>query len=173
MVLQALGNLIRGKERLLPFEEIEPIHKDAILLFSLQKKGSPASYAFWRLQNDKVWEVATNSNPTSRISNTDPTSAELRRKNARGGLSETLFQELHDDHEQVYSIVSSLLNKYFPSVLHDSIRHFFGLEVDDMGEYKRQVLNAYGNSCAILRQNTMVAETVLGLSAVPIKWFEA
>lgn len=171
MLLQAIGSICEGLPRLIAFDQIEKKHREALLLFGQKQKASPASYAFWRLQNDKIWEVNSDTAPLLRKSNSDPTSAGLRKANATGGFKEALYKKFQGDPLYLNGEVDFLLREFFPSKLHSVIRSFFGIEISDEKRFSQAVLEAYQFKCAILKQSFSVNSFPLGLCAAPIKRF--
>ena len=141
------------------------------MLFGQKQKASPASYAFWRLQNDRIWEVQLASTQRPRKSNSDPTSAVLRTAQAIGGFDEALYGKLHDDPLYLQSEVDSLLRRFFPTELHPIIRSFFGIEPADERAFSQLVFDAYQFKCAILKQSFSVNSFPLGIRATPIMRF--
>ncbi len=171
LILQALASISRGEERLRPFAEIEKLHKAALLLFSGGSKNPNPSYAFWRLQNDNLWDVESKSPPKPRKSNSDPTAAELRRVCAKGGLKRSIFDALSKDSLLLLEESENLIQTYFPSCLHGAIREFFGLNAGDSG-FSSSVLAAYNSRCAISGFSAQVGAYSIGIVATPIHWLD-
>lgn len=171
LLLQALGNLAQGKERLLFFEEMEGQHSAAIRLFGVGAKNPHPSYAFWRLQNDGLWNVETSTAPVPRTSNTDPTAKELRRKKAKGGLSREIFKKLSGKPSLIKKEFDFLLNEYFPKELHACIRNFFCIDLDREA-FRNSIADAYKGKCAISHFCPKIDGFFIGLTAVPIKRIE-
>jgi putative restriction endonuclease len=171
LIIQALASVSRGESRLTPYAAIERVHKTALRLFSIGSKQPNPSYAFWRLQNDKLWDVESELLPTPRKSNTDPTPAELRRVGARGGFKKSIFDSLRRDPSLLESEFDRLLQAYFPNSLHDTIRTFFGLNAKT-SEFAALVLEAYQNRCAISGFSAEVVSRSIGVRAASIKWLE-
>jgi len=127
LVLQAVGDVLKGKSRLQLFAELEKVNKEALERFGLTKVGANPAYAFYRLQADGIWEVVADVPLVPRQSNTDPAISELRRKNARGGFTLECYTALVNDPALVKQVVDRVLKRYIPSELHDEVRHFFRL----------------------------------------------
>ena len=125
LVLQAIGDVLKGKGRLQPFVELEKVSKEALERFGLTKVGANPAYAFHRLQADGIWEVVADAPLVPRQSNTDPAISELRRKNARGGFTSECYTALINDPALVKQVVNRVLKRYIPSQLHDEVRQFF------------------------------------------------
>jgi putative restriction endonuclease len=172
LLLQAIGDVLAGRSRLQLFTDMEGMHRTALLHFSLNKRSPNPAYAFWRLQSEGIWQVISDSPLKARGGNTDPTVAELRRKNARGGFSEQNYHALRTNSCLVEQAVEILLSKYIPYQLHADIRDYFGLRPTRILQFRQDVLSAYGNACAITRFGATLCATLSGLTAVPIRWPE-
>lgn len=88
-LLWALDQVKRGKDRLVPFAVAEPELRERLDLWATP--GSAASYAFWRLQNDGIWEVASFGDLPPRSGDKEPKITALR-AHASGGFT----AEVHD-----------------------------------------------------------------------------
>jgi putative restriction endonuclease len=167
LLLQALGNLAQGRERLILFEELQDQHKTALRLFGVGSKNPQASYAFWRLQNDGLWDVESSSNPVPRMSNTDPTATELKRTRSKGGLSVKIFEKLSSELSLIKAEFEFLLNTYFPADLHAIIRDFFCID-QERSAFRCAVIEAYQARCAISQISPKIDGLLIGLTATPI-----
>lgn len=167
LLLQALGNLAQGRERLILFEELQDEHKTALRLFGVGSKNPQASYAFWRLQNDGLWEVESSSTPVPRMSNTDPTATELKRTKSKGGLSVEIFEKLNGRTALIKTEFEFLLSTYFSTELHASIRNFFRID-HDRSIFRDAVVEAYQRRCAISQISPSIDGFLIGLTATPI-----
>lgn len=170
LLLQAIADFLAVRPRLQPFADMELVHKTALFHFSLNKRSPNPAYAFWRLQSEGIWEVVSDLPMNARGGNTDPTVAELRRKNARGGFSQEHYDTLNTNHSYGEQAAETLLSRYFPYQLHADIRDYFGLRSTELSRFRQEVLNAYGNACAITRFGSACGPTLIGLAAVPIRW---
>jgi putative restriction endonuclease len=90
-LLWSLERLERGAPRLSTFAEAEPQLRD--LLGAYGAPGTNPIHAFWRLQNDGVWEVASDQALPPRAGNKEPRVSELR-EFASGGLSAPIHGRL-------------------------------------------------------------------------------
>jgi putative restriction endonuclease len=95
LILLSLGRLAHGEGRLISFEEIEPQLRELLQEFGPTRKSYHPEFPFWYLQSDGVWEVSNPENLSMRKGSSNPTAAELRRKRARAGFPEKLY-DWHD-----------------------------------------------------------------------------
>lgn len=90
-LLWALDRVGRGEPRLTPFSvaetELQP------LLDACGTPGTASSYAFWRLQNDGIWEVAHAGPLPARSGDKEPRITALR-IHARGGFIRAVHEQL-------------------------------------------------------------------------------
>ena len=110
VLLRALGRLARGDSRLEPFVVSEKAVKNLI-----DQYGFPAipraTYPFWRLQNDGIWEVSQSGALKSFENRSGDVSAEkLREYGASGGFPEGLHQRLVENPELFSRVVQCLLD---------------------------------------------------------------
>src|SRR5262245_4015435 len=81
LVLLSLARLTQGKERLESFENLEGPLQRLLEQFGPYRRRVHPEYPFWRLQNDRLWEVPNGSSLARRKSNTDPPKSELIKHN--------------------------------------------------------------------------------------------
>lgn len=85
-LLWALGRMELEEERLRPFAAAEPELREWLGEYAGPK--TVASYAFWRLQNDGIWEVVSTGELPPRSGDKEPRITALR-NHAAGGFTET------------------------------------------------------------------------------------
>lgn len=114
-LLWALRRVEEGEPRLAPFalaeEQLQP------LLEAYGTPGTSAVHAFWRLQNDGLWEVAADGDLAPRSSGQEPTLASMR-AHASGGFEESVFEALAGSsalREAVNSILLEQLHESAPA----------------------------------------------------------
>ena len=129
LVLYAIGKLRRGEERLMPYSQV-----DEDLGKLLQKFGSEAmkegtNYPFWRLRNDKVWEV-TDEDLLLPLQNSskDVDRNILLDHNPSGGFHEDIAEQLQNDDTLPLEIIDYVLDKYFSTAHHDDILQALAFE---------------------------------------------
>ena len=57
LVLYAIGKLLRGEERLIPYSEIDEKLGNLLEEFGPRQLRQGTQYPFWRLRNDSVWDI--------------------------------------------------------------------------------------------------------------------
>lgn len=57
LVLYAIRELLRGKNRLLPYTEIDVCFGNILSKYGPRRSRQGTQYPFWRLQSDEIWEV--------------------------------------------------------------------------------------------------------------------
>lgn len=93
-LLWAVDRVERGEPRLTRFVEAEAELRP--LLDAYGTRGTAASYAFWRLQNDGLWEVTSSGLLPPRSGEKEPKLTALR-ADARGGFKCRVYEELLAD----------------------------------------------------------------------------
>lgn len=90
-MLWALGRVELGEDRLTPFAVAEPELREWLSDYAGPK--TTASYAFWRLQNDGIWEVVSAGDLPPRSGDKEPRITALR-EHASGGFTEDVHARL-------------------------------------------------------------------------------
>ena len=178
LLLLAMAGVQKQLPRLRHYVEIEVELRRALSIFGRPSKHQSPQYPFWRLQNDKLWQVESDSPMSHRTSNTDPPRSQLISKNARGGLLQAYYDELFGNQELQSSLIHHLLDAHFPASVHEDIISFFNLDVgkgtQDNGcsesEFRRAVLHAYNSQCAVSGYSANQEGFPLGVEAAFIKW---
>lgn len=132
LLLLMLARLQRGAARLISFREVEPQLLYLLKIHGPEQDSSSASYSFWRLQNDGIWEVVVD-NPAdlvTRKGNTDPTLTSLRGSNARGGFLPEYDALLREDPALLRQAALLLLGLHFPKETHQLLLNQLGLGLD-------------------------------------------
>jgi putative restriction endonuclease len=181
LVLYALGRWSRGEKGDIPFLEV-----DADLTKLLQEFGPPRQsyhpeYPFWRLQNDRVWEVRAAGPLTPRRGNTDAKKSELIARNAAGGFSPEVRAAFQADPRLIPEVAGRLLENHFPESIHLDILAAVGLTLgaDQAATRKRdprfrqRVLTAYEYRCAVCGFDVRLGSVSIALDAAHIRWFQA
>ncbi len=176
LVLLGLSYLVQGRKRLVAFNDIEPDLRSLLTRYGPPRQTYHPNYPYWRLQNDRLWEV-TGSDELG--SYADPPTAALRK--TEGGFPEEVFGLLSGDRKTVNSIVRKLLAAHFASSTHQDILQDLGLSETAMprpsarsSKFRREVIQAYGHRCAICGYDVKIGQGIdLGLEAAHIKWHNA
>lgn len=179
LILLALGRVARKEPRLALFTELEGPLTGLLKNFGPPRVSYHPEYPFWRLQQQKIWEVTYKSLPRSRASNSDPPRSELRSQGAKGGFTETVYERLVNDPALVAEVTKVLLDSSFPPSLHEDILDEVGLALGaaPVGprdpHFRAEVIMAYERRCAICGFDLKVGATDFGVEAAHIKWRQA
>jgi putative restriction endonuclease len=182
-LLLLLSDLQNGLPRMRPFSDVEPRLTDALKVFGLAtKSGSVApQYPFWRLQHDGLADFKSESPNQIRRGSSDPTRTSLRKTNSCAGFTEKDFNRLASDLSLQSVVVHQILEQHFPRTIHEDLIRFFNLRIQGMrsgdvnteGEFRKNVLFAYGNRCAITGYGVEFLNQMPGLEAAHICWPQA
>lgn len=117
LVFYAVGALLKGKSRLLPYSEIDENLEN--LLRKLNTSGSPrgTNYPFWRLRNDGVWEVA-GAEGIYAVDVQQPTKSDFLPRNAHGGFTEDVYCLLETQTDLAFEIAQMMLDIHFAAERH-------------------------------------------------------
>lgn len=182
LILYALSLCVQNKDRLTAYPIIENHLKKLLVEFGPSRKSYHPEYPFWRLQNDKIWELSNSENVTARKGNTDAKKSELLKYNVHGGFTREIHQLLRDNPEVISEISLAILEDNFPHSMHDDILQAVGLlELDHMKntdrkrdpDFRDKILNAYEHQCAVCGFNVRVGNSLVALEAAHIKWYQA
>ena len=130
LILYAIGALLRGRSRLLPFSEIDENLGSLLDEFSSTGSGQRTNYPFWRLQNDGIWEV-TGDDGFYVEDQKDPSKGDLIDYSVRGGFTEEVFSLLKTHADLAFEIAKMMLDEHFSAEPHAKI--LFWVWVDYRG----------------------------------------
>jgi putative restriction endonuclease len=179
LILYALGRVFAGDD-CIRFAECRQELSKLLREFSATSLRQQPEYPFWRLQNDRIWEVIPQSIP-SRRSNSDPTARSLVMAQATGMFPAIILKALKDDRTLVHRAARTVLSSHFADTIHDEILNAVGLPSGDAGDifpyrstaFRRDVLRAYRYSCAVCSLSLRLDDSTIGLDAAHIKWRQA
>ena len=120
LVILAIGELLRGKGRLLPYFEIDSKLGELLSEYGPRRTPQGTQYPFWRLQTDGVWEVSD----AEKIRLTDSGDAwktDLIDYNVHGGFTEEIASRLQADSRLAIEVIQGLLDGHFPDTWHEDI----------------------------------------------------
>ncbi|MBF2755578.1 MAG: HNH endonuclease [Gammaproteobacteria bacterium AqS3] len=181
MVLMALGHVARDKPRFLSYKKIR---KQGIKLLqnfgSRSKTNNLIGYPFTHLVTNKIWEIEDMQKMGSDLMQIREHSV-LERHNAKGGFTQPVYDKLLGNPKLILKTAQTLLNKEFPGSMHDDILEAVGLDQLNTEErqpsrtgrdpnFRRNVLRAYGSSCAICDFYARLDDAVLAVEAAHIQW---
>ena len=189
LILYAIGRLLRGGTRLIPYTEIEVDLGRLLQLFAPRRSKQGTQFPFWRLQNDEVWEV-THIEAIRLTASGDALVTDLRRYKVSGGFNEDIFRKLQSDSGLTLQIIQLLLNGHFPPTIHEDILQEAGIEsplqIDKLDlplwrpttlprapNFRLNILKAYEYKCAVCGFDVKLGNTSVALEAAHIKWHQA
>ncbi len=183
LVLWAMGRCLRGEPRLGSYEETATALRKLLQQFGPPSKTVHPEHPFWRLRNDKVWQVPGEAN-IALTSRGDAQIGSLREQNAHGGFTREVYAQLANE-KFALEIALNLLEAHFPHSQHDEILQAVGMPVqadDDWIPVRRRprdssfsgnVLKAYGHRCAVCSFSVQINNQAVALDAAHIKWHKA
>jgi putative restriction endonuclease len=171
LLLLSLANLTQGRQRLIPFGEIEKPLSDLLKHYGPARKSVHPEYPFWRLQSDGLWEVPGSDKLTRRQGGTDPLKSEFIKHDISGGFPVKIFEAFRADRKLLARVIRRLLDGHFPDSLHEDILNELGLSLNSKirinrdSQFRLAVIRAYEHRCAIcgydLKIKVMPKETGL------------
>lgn len=180
LVLYAIGQLLRGADRLLPYSEADEKLGNLLREFGPKRQSYQTQLPFWRLQNDGVWEIPE-AYLVSQTSSGDARKSDLDVYEISGGFTEDIASLLRDDPELALRIAQGMLDAHFPSSIHQDILQAVAIELPaaELGgarhysDFLANVLKAYEYRCAVCGFDVRLRHQTVALEAVHIKWQQA
>lgn len=129
LLLLALGRVARHQERLVPYEEVEPLLRELMQSFGSPKSAVRPQYPFRWLRTDQLWDVPR-FRELSRNASGDFYVWQLRELGIEGGLPEDAYDVLRADTGLLWQAVGEILREHFPESLHREIRDAAGIPED-------------------------------------------
>lgn len=193
MLLLALGRVRLGPDqRLIPYATAEARFGELWDDFGRPKGRPNAHYPFWRLRNDKgLWELPEES-LLSTTEAGDLLVEQAREIGIRGGFREDVHELLCRHPSLVSRAAHRILTDHFPPSVHGDILEAVGLApalpAEDLDEamprrgrrvreysarnprFRKHVLAAYDDRCAVCEHDTRFRDRLLGLEAAHIRW---
>ena len=180
LVLYAIGELLRGKSRLLPYSEIDESLGNLLSEFGSRRSSQGTQYPFWRLQSDGIWEV-TDTDKIRLTASGDAFKRDLADYDVRGGFTEEVANHLQSDSTLASEIIQKMLDGHFPDTWHEDILHGVGIEFTSKGtirqkrdpNFRPNILKAYEYRCAVCGFDVKLGRNPVALEAAHIKWRQA
>lgn len=180
LVIYAIGELLRGKGRLLPFAEIDESFGNLLAEFGPRRSKQGTQYPFWRLQSDGIWEVS-DAEDVRLTASGDAFKRDLVEYEVRGGFTEEVAGLLVSDANLAAKIIQKMLNGHFPDTWHEEILQCAGIEFTSKGVFRQSrnprfrvnILKAYEYRCAVCGYNVRLGHNPVALEAAHIKWHQA
>ncbi len=183
LLLLALGRYQSRGQTEFGFQQIETELRTLLREFGPCRKSYHPQYPFWRLQNDKIWNVVADEKLKTRQSNTDPPVTALRSAKATGSFTSPILKELRDQPNLVRQAAKLILEMNFPYTIHEDIAVAVGLSLENPlainvrkrrdPKFRKTVLRAYSYACAICSFDIRLDNVTLGIEAAHIKWHQA
>lgn len=180
LVLYAIGKLLRGESRLIPYCEVDEELGKLLQEFSPRRLKQGTQYPFWRLRNDGVWEI-TDADQIVTNSSGDASKTDLLGRSVSGGFREAIATQLQNDSKLTLKIIHNLLDAHFPTSIHGDILQAVNIDLTLQAvntrrrdsNFREDVLKAYEYKCAICGFDVRLRHLPIGLEAAHIKWHKA
>lgn len=178
LLLLSLSRLAQGLPRLVAFGVLETPLATLLRNYGPPRASVHPEYPFWHLQSDGLWEVVNGNSLRKRRGGNDPLKSELISQHVHGGLPESIYLTLQDNPVFLNEVVRELLDRNFPSSLHEDILNELGLSISLVsrrkrdGQFRANVVTAYGHCCAICGFDMKIGISDFALDAAHIKWHQ-
>lgn len=180
LVILAIGELLRGKGRLLPYSEIDTKLGKLLSEYGPRRTSQGTQYPFWRLQNDGIW-IVSDAKMVRRTGSGDAFKRDLIDYNVHGGFTKEMASLLQADSDLSIEIVQGLLDGHFPDTWHEDILQSAGIELTAKGvirqrrdpKFRENILKAYEYRCAVCGFDVRLGLQPVALEAAHIKWHQA
>ena len=211
LLLFALGRVLRGGDRLIPFAEVERHVGGLMRSFGAPRSAVRPQYPFRWLLTDGLWDIPRFGDLLLTESG-DLHVSQLRKLGVEGGLPQDVYALLRNDPRLALRAAWTVLRDHFPESVHRDIFEAAGIpealdateagtawesEAEDgfedpkvrereSGEptfyssvtwrrrrdplFRRRVLEAYEERCAVCDLDIRLGERLLGLEAAHIQW---
>ena len=178
LIVYAIGELMRGKDRLLPYSGIDKVLVELLSEFGTWRSRHNTHYPFWRLKNDSVWEIPDNDRVRETASD-DAFKSDLIEYNVHGGFTEEIAHKFRADPSLATEIIKMMLDGHFPrETLQEDILQRVGIELTSTGmirhrrdpNFRPKILKAYEYQCAVCGFNVRMGQNHIALEAAHIKW---
>ncbi len=183
LLLLAMGNLSRGKPRLLPYRDIAVRLHNLLVRFGPPRRGHQPQprHPIYRLPRDHLWELHGDVPPETRDGT--PSHQALLKSNVSVGLREEVHSLLVAHPEALWMGAQYLLDSYFAESLHDDLVADVGIHRVMQPEakssrkrnprnpkFRREVIRAYEHRCAVCDYDIRLDNNLMGLEAAHIRW---
>ena len=180
LVLYAIGKLLQGEDRLLPYSEVDEKLGNLLREFGPKRRNYQTQLPFWRLQNDGVWEIPA-AYLVSQTPSGDARKSDLDVYEVSGGFTEDIARQLQDDPDLALRIAQGMLTAHFPPSIHEDILQAVEIELPFTGtgpgkrdpNFLANVLKAYEYKCAVCGFDVRLRYQPVALEAAHIKWQQA
>lgn len=187
LLLYALGQVAKQRERLIPYETVDLRLRDLLARYDPANRSTDTHDPFSRLPRDELWEIPEiGPSPSGRA--VARSRRGLKEARARGGFPRDQYALLRSDPGLVRQAAREILAGHFPRSLHDEILDAVGIgggeapPAPDRAEegrplrdpaFRNNVLEIYEFRCAVCGYDTKLGTQPLGLEAAHIMWHAA
>ncbi len=182
LILLALANCQQGRQRLLPFAELQKKLKELLADFGPPRNSIKTVPPFWRLTKDGIWEIP-GSDKIQVQADGDPSKQALIKQKICGGFPEDIFEFLTSRPESISKLAQDILTEHFPETIHEDILLSVGLKPVDSSDaalkakrdpdFRKKILTVYHYQCAICGFDMRLGNIPVCLEAAHIKWHQA
>jgi putative restriction endonuclease len=185
LLLVAISKLIKGTTRI-PFKEVQSELLPLLEAFApqVQSRHQP-ELPYWHLRTDKIWEVESASDLPLQKGGFPKMGA---LKQTSGKLKDGFIRKIQTDLHFAETVVSTLLESYFPESLHKDILDAVDISIhktDNVGEtipqyqtvnksrdpkFSGNVLRAYEHRCAVSGFRAALGGRYFGCEAAHVQW---
>jgi len=181
LVLYALGRLLRGEDRLVPYSVVHDVLRKLLIEFGPHRQSYHPEYPFWWLQNDGIWQLTNIEQVETRKGHSDAKKSELFKYNVHGGFPQEVHSLLKKDKSYAVKLGMRLLEAHFPETLHEDILQAVSIDRKVLKtekakrdpEFRDKVLRAYEYQCVVCGFDVRLGMSHLALEAAHIKWHQA
>ena len=182
LLLLAIAKL-QHNERKFPFPEVETELRRLCPAFAPPRAaGWEPRLPYWHLRTDKLWEVPDADTVAVGASGRPAVSA-LR--NTYGVLADDVWHELRSSPAFTGQVTQLLLDRFFPSSLHQELSDRIGFAMPDViampeatqetrrqrdRDFRHKVLQAYEHRCAVTGTRFALHGAYTACEAAHIKW---
>ena len=120
LLLFALGRVLRDRDRLVPYEEVDQRVGDLMRRFGSPGSAARPHYPFRWLLSDGLWEISRYAELSKNASG-DLSVSQLKDMGVEGGFPEKLHDLLRTNPGLVWQAAEEILHEHFPESLHREI----------------------------------------------------
>jgi len=179
LLLLMLGRYQSGAPRLIEYRSIEEDLHQLLKDFGPTTKVHHPEYPFWHMLSEGFWDLENVGIPATNIGRTSVSRKLLLKNNAKGGLKEEFFQQVHNPNVR-QQLLREILESNFPDSIHEEILLSVGLEDMQASTRKRrdpgfrkEIMRAYQYCCAVCGFSGWIGEKPVGVEAAHIMWHQA
>lgn len=180
LVLMALARLQAGQPRW-KWSQLRLPLSDALADFGTPGTRLNPHYPFWRLQADRVWEVAERDTLAAHLTSSGDVQVSLLDDlDPMAGFPSDIEEVLRARADLVNQIAAMLLEAHFPPSVHEDLLDAVGFPwvVNTWSRrrdpaFRERILTLYERRCAVCGYDGRMGRSELGLEAAHIKWHSA